>query len=114
MTIGEKFTDHMYVGTLASGKYGYTMYRHLTDTLYSYKEWSGSARNENVFLCGVSGDASSLANKRIYGWKHWRNGALIRDMVPINYNGVGAMYDKVSQTVFTSGSGVDFLLPSAS
>lgn len=113
MVIGEKFTDHMGIGT-SDGKSTYTMYRHSTDTLYSYNAFKKSSQNANLNLCGVSGDASSLANKRIYGWKHWRNGALIRDMVPIDYNGVGAMYDNVTQAVFTSGSGVDFLLPNAS
>lgn len=113
MTIGEKFTDNMGIQT-SNGKSTYTMYRHSTDTLYSYNEFISSPFSNNLTLCGVYGDASSMANKRIYGWKHWRNGVLIRDMVPINYNGVGAMYDNVSQTVFTSGSGVDFLLPNAS
>lgn len=55
--------------------------------------------NSNAYLFGVS---LSMTKRPviIYSFKWTRNGDLLFDMIPVRKNGVGYMYDKVSEQLF--------------
>ena len=62
----------------------------------------GTASGNNIALFGVH-NASNMGNKyaqTIYWCKIRYKGELVRDMVPVEVEGVGYMYDKVSGELF--------------
>ena len=74
--------------------------------------YSGSIQNgTNIALFGnkqSNGSVSELCKMRLYLWRMYDNGALVRDMVPVQRISDGAygMYDKVSKLFYgNSGSG---------
>ena len=61
-------------------------------------------------FCRVGNAATTTINKpyygRIYWWKHYRSGTLVRDMIPVRVGSVGYMYDRVSGRLFgNAGTG---------
>ena len=70
----------------------------------------------NLFarVSSVSGATSRiLAVAKVYGFKIWNTtGTLLRDMIPVRKDGVGYMYDKVTNQLYgNSGSGAFVLGP---
>lgn len=108
----EIFTEHV---DAVNSNLSLTLYRHATQTQSTatrtnpryFNQYSFSLAYENVWDAKTRG----FAYMKIYRWKHWRSGQLIQDLIPVNYNGHGAMYDLISKQFFTSTTGVDFLLP---
>ena len=45
------------------------------------------------------------AKMRLYGCKIWKDGELVRELVPVEYNNAGYMYDRVSDTLFGDYNG---------
>ena len=53
-----------------------------------------------------SGAYSTGCAQKVYGWKIYVGDTLVRDYVPVRKNGVGYLFDKVSETLFgNQGSG---------
>lgn len=58
-----------------------------------------------VTLFGYSTGSGNL-NAKIFGAKYWKNGELIRDLIPVEKNGEAAMYDKITgQMYYNAGTG---------
>lgn len=70
--------------------------------------------NYNTLLFGVtdySGNPNlKTTNIKIYYFKIYDNGTLIRDFIPVRVGTTGYMYDKVSGTLFGNSGTGDFIL----
>ena len=71
----------------------------------TYTTWSAS---NTIYLCGRNNAGlDDAGTTKIYYCKIWSNGVLVRDMVPVRYNGTSyGMYDKVNNVIYANkGSG---------
>ena len=50
------------------------------------------------------------SNARIWSYKHYRNGTLVRDYIPVRKGTVGYLYDRVSGKLFGNAGTGDFVL----
>lgn len=95
--IGEKFTDTF----MLTNQAWYTIYRHSDATTYrpfTTKDLSNQDTVNSVKLCAdLPGSSPFYGAKRLFSWKHRRNGILIRDLIPVSKDGIGYMYDKISE-----------------
>ena len=94
------------------------IYRHSNATTYTSstaKDLSGQNTVNSVKLCAdLPGSYPFYGAKRLFSWKHWRNGVLIRDLIPVSKDGIGYMYDEISKELFgNSGSGSFILGPNS-
>ena len=102
----------------------------LTDTYFFNNKHSFIANKDGVFVDGVKfADYKSFTSTssiwlfglnlspytygsktRIWGYRHKRNGSLIRDYIPaIDENGKGFMFDRISHTIFDNMGSGEFL-----
>lgn len=102
----------------------------LTDTYFFNNKHSFIANKDGVFVDGVKfADYKSFTSTssiwlfglnlspytygsktRIWGYRHKRNGNLIRDYIPaIDENGKGFMFDRISYTIFDNEGSGEFL-----
>ena len=59
---------------------------------------------------GITTDADEFMKGRVYSFKIYDNGVVVRDFIPVRVGNVGYMYDKISKQLFgNSGSG-NFIL----
>lgn len=56
------------------------------------------------------GTADYLTSMKVYGFKIWQNDTLVRDFIPVEYNNIGYMYDKVSGEFFANQGTGKFVL----
>lgn len=70
---------------------------------YTYKVMLFAVRSANI-----------VNSMRLYYFKQWRNGDLMRDFVPCyrKADNVAGLYDKVTKTFYTNNGTGDFILPS--
>lgn len=60
--------------------------------------------SSNFCIFGYHGETYK-AKMRLYGCKIWKDGELVRELVPVEYNNAGYMYDRVSGTLFGDYNG---------
>ena len=82
------------------------------DKLANYSSFTGDA-TLYLFNININSTSDYTSSGRIWKYKHKRNGILLRDMYPmIDENGVGAMFDRVTHTIFDNqGTGIGFKYP---
>ena len=65
----------------------------------------------HILLYTIPLDPSSYcSNARIWSYKHYRNGVLVRDYIPVRKGTVGYLYDRVSGKLFGNAGTGDFVL----
>ena len=70
-----------------------------TDT-YVTPFTTGTTNTDSIYLFSA-GKSNSASKLRVYSFKIWDNGTLVRDFVPVlDWNDVPAMYDRVTNEVF--------------
>ena len=71
-----------------------------------------SAFTTNNSVCIFSANSVSVSRMvgRIYYFKMWKNGELVRDFIPVRVGQVGYMYDKVSGVLFGNAGSGAFIL----
>lgn len=80
----------------ANGTYG------VDQTTYSCPQTDGWGTDYTIYLFAANnwGSAAGFASMRIYGAKFYKNGVLVRDLIPVRKNDIGYLYDKVSGQFF--------------
>lgn len=66
----------------------------------SYKAFSSTS---TIYLFNLNLNGNDYCNKaRIYSYKHWRDGALMRDMIPVKrlLDGEAGLYDKANKVFY--------------
>lgn len=66
--------------------------------------------NIEFWLFGANNYSLTSAGTRIYYFKLWNAGNLVRDLIPVVKDNVGYMYDKVSGQLFGNAGTGDFIL----
>lgn len=84
-----------------------------TSSVDEYKNgtWTDTispAQDPMTVRCGYYnlGGNNGKFNGKIFSIKYWRNGDLIRDMIPVRVGNVGYMFDKIDERLFGSGGSV--------
>lgn len=77
----------------------YTITKNLTNQTASNLAvfWDGSTANRHII-------------GKLFHVKYWRNGELIRDLIPVRIGQVGYMYDKITKTLYENEGTGDFIL----
>lgn len=69
----------------------------------SYKVSSlAASANKNLAIFGCITDTSRRSKFRLYSFKIWQNGEIVRDFIPALVNGTACLYDKVGKKVYGS------------
>ena len=77
-------------------------------TLVAFANFSTES---NIILFSIPLDLTGYcSNSRIWSYKHYRNGVLVRDLIPVRKGTVGYLYDRVSGKLFGSAGTGDFVL----
>ena len=63
-----------------------------------------------LFGTYYSGGPKEFASFKMYYFKFWLNGGLVRDFVPVFQDGVAGMLDKVNGVFYTNDGTGDFLV----
>ena len=65
----------------------------------------------HIILYSIPIDTPTFcSNARIWSYKHYRNGVLVRDYIPVRKGTVGYLYDRVSGALFGNAGSGDFVL----
>jgi hypothetical protein len=71
--------------------------------------WAGSISCPVGLCCGATASGTQeYSTVKVYGFKIWEGGTLMRDFSPATVNGKAGFYDAVSETMFYSVTGTDF------
>ena len=103
--VGYFTVDKKYNIVIQNGSYS------INGTTSSFTSVSAGTPNKNLILFGLSNGGNIDGRKfagRLYAFKIWDNGTLVRDFVPCvrNSDGVVGLYDKVGGKLYTnSGTG---------
>lgn len=62
-----------------------------------------------MWMLNNGGSRTNVAHAKIYGFKVWESGILIRDFIPVRKGNVGYMYDRVSGQLFRNAGTGAFL-----
>ena len=74
--------------------------------------FDSSPRTIYLWTLNNGGATAYIAHAKIYGFKIWENGILVRDMIPVRVGSEGAMYDRVSGQLFrNAGTGAFVIGP---
>lgn len=66
--------------------------------------------SNNFCIFGYLPEPQYKSKLRLYECKIWKDGTLVRDMIPVRVGQVGYLYDKVSETLFDNSGSGDFIL----
>lgn len=103
--VGYFTVDKKYNIVIQNGSYS------INGTTSSFTSVSAGTPNKNLILFGLSNGGNIDGRKfagRLYAFKIWDNGTLVRDYIPAirNSDGVAGLYDKVEGKFYTnSGTG---------
>lgn len=78
----------------------------VTDTAPAF---DSSPYSIHLWTLNNGGGSTNIAHAKIYGFKIWENGVLVRDMIPVHVGSEGAMYDRVSGELFRNAGTGAFL-----
>lgn len=76
-----------------------------------FSDYKSFTSTSSIWLFGLNLSPYTYGSKtRIWGYRHKRNGSLIRDCVPaVDENGKGFMFDRVNRTILDNKGSGEFL-----
>lgn len=69
--------------------------------------------DRRIFIYGANDSTGAVARPgkaKLYGFKIWKAGTLVRDFIPVRAGSVGYLYDKVSGQLFANAGAGSFVL----